>query len=401
MDDAGVVIVGAGHAGDAAAAHLRQYGYKGKVTLLGAEPFVPYHRPPLSKAWLKGAATEAELALRAADFHTKQDIGLRLGATVTSIDRTARRVVLAGGESLPYGHLILATGARARELPVPGGGLAHALRTRADADRLRLALGPGKRLVLVGGGYIGLEIAASARALGAHVTVLEREARLLPRVASAALADFFLAHHRAEGVEIRLGVTPEAVLAEGARLADGEVLAADAMLAGIGAVPNTEPAAAAGLDCSDGVVVDSAARTSDPAIFAIGDCTYRPVPAYGTRLRLESVPSALEQARQAASAIAGRKVPAADVPWFWSDQYDIRLQIAGLLLDVADTVVRGDVTAGSFALFHLRADGSMAAVEAMNAPESFAAGRMLIARHTLLDREKLADPAVPLRDVGA
>jgi len=400
MED-GVIIVGAGHAGDAAAAHLRQYGFKGPVTLLGAENFAPYHRPPLSKAWLKGEATEAELALRAADFHARQDIGLRLGATVTAIDRVGQRVVLAGGESLPYAHLILATGARARELPLPGAGHAHALRTRADADRLRGALGPGKRLVMVGGGYIGLEIAASARALGASVTVLEREARLLPRVASPVLADFFLARHRAEGVDIRLGASPTEILPDGVRLADGSQMPADAVLAGIGAVPNTELAQEAGLDCANGVLVDEAARTSDPAIFAIGDCTNRPVPAYATRLRLESVPSALDQARQAAAAITARKPPSPDIPWFWSDQYKIRLQIAGLLLDVAETVARGDVSSGSFALFHLRADGSLAAVEAVNAPEAFAAGRVLIARHTLLDREKLADPAVKLRDVAA
>lgn len=390
--EAGVVIVGAGHGGDAAAAFLRQYGYAGPVTLLGEEPHAPYHRPPLSKAWLKGEAGEAELALRAADFYARQNIVFRPGALVAGIDRAGRSLRLADGETLPYCHLILATGARARPLPIPGADLphVHALRTRADADRLRPALVPGARIVLIGGGYIGLEIAASARALGAQVTVLEREPRLLPRVASPELAAFFLARHAAEGVDLHLGATPLAITLSAVRLATGEDLAADAVLVGIGALPNVELAEQAGLACANGITTDAQGRTEDPAIFAIGDCANR------AGKRLESVPNAVDMARAAAAAITGRNPPAPDTPWFWSDQYDIRLQIAGLLPGTGETIRRGG--AAGFALFHLDPAGTLACVEAANQAESFAAGRAMIGRHRLPIREKLADPAVPLRD---
>ena len=399
--DAGIVIVGAGHAGDAVAAQLRQFGHAGPITLLGAERHRPYHRPPLSKTWLKGEGTEDTLALRPADFHARQAIDFRPGCSVTAIDRAGRRVHLASGEALAYATLILATGARPRALALPGAEMphVHALRTRDDAERLRTALGPDRNLVLVGGGYIGLEIAASARALGTRVRVLERENRLLPRVASAELAGFFQSRHAAEGVDIRLGARPVEITRHGIRLADGALLAADAVLVGIGAVANIELAEASGLACDGGIVVDADARTADGAIFAIGDCTSRPVD--GRRMRLESVPSALEQARRAAAAITGRPPPAAEVPWFWSDQYDIRLQIAGLLPPAPETVRRGDPASGRFALFHLRPDGTLAAVEAVNSPDAFAAGRAFIARHTLLAREKLADPSVPMTQAAA
>jgi len=399
-DDA-VVIVGAGHAGDAAAAHLRQYGFAGKVVLLGDEGFVPYHRPPLSKAWLKGEADEAALALRAADFYARQHVDLRLGVVVQAIEREARHVRLADGKNVNYTHLILALGARPRTLPLPGHDLphVHALRTRADADALRGVLRPGARLVVIGGGYIGLEIAASARALGVEATVLEREARLLARVASVELASFLHALHAARGVRVVLEAGVDAIEAGAVRLADGTSPDADVVLVGVGAVPNTELAEAAGLACENGIVVDEVGRTSDPHVFAIGDCTSRPVALYGRRMRLESVPSALEQARQAACAITGRAAPAAEVPWFWSDQYEARLQIAGLLLDVARSVVREEN--GKFSAFHLGADGTVRAVEAVNAPESFMAGRVMIGRRTIPDAAALADPAVPMPAIVA
>ena len=397
------LIIGAGHAGDAAAALLRQYGYVGAITLMGEEAWVPYHRPPLSKAWLKGEQDAAALALRGADFYERQNISLRLNTRATAIDRAHRRVVLAGGEVLPYAHLILATGARARVLDVPGVALGHVhtLRTRADADALRPCLAPGRRLVLIGGGYIGLEIAASARALGADVTVIEREPRLLARVASAPLADFFRRLHESQGVRFHLGAGIAAIHADHVALSDGKAVPADCVVVGVGARPNTELAWKAGLECDSGIVVDAASRTADPAVFAVGDCAFRPIPRYGGHLRLESVPNALEQARQAAAAITGRAAPAPETPWFWSDQFSVRLQIAGLLLDVRETIQRGDVHGEKFALFHLDAEGAVQAVEAVNAAEEFLAGRIMIARRRIPSRTALADPTVPMKTIIA
>lgn len=396
-----VLIIGAGHAGDAAAAHLRQYGYGGTITVLGAEPHPPYHRPPLSKAWLKGEPNSTALALRAADFYQRQNIAVRLSTSAQTIDRVRRRLTVAGGETLPYAHLILATGARARTVDVPGADLPNVrtLRTRADANTLRPALAPGRHLVLIGGGYIGLEIAASARALGTDVTVIEREPRLLARVASAPLADYFRRLHQGHGVRFHLGMGIAAIHADHVVLSDGRSVPADCVVVGVGAQPNTELARAAGLDCDNGIIVDGASRTSDPAIFAIGDCASRPVPRYGRHLRLESVPNAQEQAKQAAAAITGRAVPTAETPWFWSDQYSARLQIAGLLLDVQETIVRGDLTGNKFALFHLDADGVVQAVEAINAAEEFMAGRIMIARRRIPSCMALEDPAVPIKTI--
>jgi len=403
-DPAGpIVIVGAGHAGDAVAALLRQYGFAGPITLLGDETFAPYHRPPLSKAWLKGEADAAALALRGPDFYARQDIALRLNMRVTELDRGGKRVRLADGTSLSYAFLILATGAHARALDIPGAGLAHvhSLRTRTDADALRAALAASRHLAIVGGGYIGLEIAASARALGVAVTVIEREARLLARVASLPLATAFQRLHEAQGVKFHLNAGIAAIETAAVILADGTAHPADNIVIGVGAVPATQLAADSGLDCANGVVVDMAARTSDPDIFAIGDCAARPVPRYDRRLRLESVPNTLEQAKQAAAAITGRAPPAPETPWFWSDQYSTRLQIAGLLLDVTGTVVRGNPGDAKFALFHRAADGTLQAVEAVNAAEEFMAGRLMIARRAKPSPTALADLATPMRAILA
>jgi 3-phenylpropionate/trans-cinnamate dioxygenase ferredoxin reductase subunit len=386
-----VVIVGAGHAGGSVAALLRQYGWRGPITLIGAEPVPPYQRPPLSKAWLKRETDAASLALRAATFYPANAITLRLAMHATAIDRENRSVTLGSGEQLRYDHLILATGARPRMLPIPGHDLAGvlALRSVADADALQAALMPDSRLVVIGGGYIGLEVAASARALGVAVTVVEREARVLARVASQPLSAFFARAHAANDVRILCNAGIAAIegaagRVAGVRLADGTFLPCDTVLVGVGAAPDDSLARAAGLDCDDGVIVDLAARTSDPGIHAIGDCTRRPLPLYGRVGRLESVPNALEQAKQAAADLCGRKPPPPEVPWFWSDQYDIRLQIAGLPLDVADIVLRGDPADGKFAAFHLAADGTVQAVEAVNSPADFIAGRQMIARRNPL-----------------
>jgi len=408
MSDEGIVIAGAGHAGGAAAAALRQFGWKGGITLVGEEPILPYQRPPLSKAWLKGEATAESLALRPERFYIQQSIETRLATTVAAIDRAQHHIRLADGTAIPYGKLILALGARARRLSLPGFDLQGVLelRTAADADRLKSAIGPGKRVAIIGGGYIGLEAAASARALGAAAAVLEREPRLLARVASPPLSDFFAAAHAAQGVDIHLhaqvvGLAGQGGHVAGVQLADGTVLPCDAALVGVGAVPNEEIAAAAGLECHHGVMVDGRARTADPDIFAIGDLTNRPLALYNRRGRLESVPNALEQARQAAAAITGRPAPAPEVPWFWSDQYDIKLQIAGLPFDVAQLVIRGDPRTGVFAVFHLDAAGRVQCVESVNTPAEFMGGRQLILNRKPVDAAALRDLNTTMKDLAA
>ena len=401
-----IVIVGAGHAGGSAAALLGASGFEGSILLIGAEPVPPYQRPPLSKAWLKGEVDLDAVLLRPEDFYAEHAIDLRTSVRAVSIDRAARTVDLSDGSTEPYDVLILATGSVGRRLTLPSADRADLLelRTLEDAERLKARLTPGCRLAIVGGGYVGLEAAASARALGAEAVVLERMDRVLARVASETLSAFFTDRHRSEGVDIRTGVEVTGFQPGGVRLANGETIPADVILVGIGALADTALAEAAGLDCtreaSGGIVVDEQARTSDPAIFAIGDATWRPVPVHGRRMRLESVPNALEQARQAAHAIVGRAPPAPEVPWFWSDQYDLKLQIAGVAHGADRTVVRGDLEAGRFAVFHLH-EGRLVCVEAVNAPAEFMAGRQLIARAARPDPAALADPAQPMKAIAA
>ncbi|WP_439475891.1 NAD(P)/FAD-dependent oxidoreductase [Brevundimonas sp.] len=398
-----VLIIGAGHAGGTAAALLRQYGHEGPIVLAGEEPAAPYQRPPLSKAWLKGEADLQALLLRPEVFYAEHGIDLRTGVTATAIDAAARTVTFADGTVETYDALILATGSTARKLAIPGADRPDLLelRTLADAERLKAALGPGKRLAVIGGGYVGLEAAASARALGAEAVVIERMDRVLARVASETLSAFFTAHHRAHGVEVLTSAAVVAFEDGGVRLGDGRLVAADAVLVGVGALANDALARAAGLACGNGVVVDEAARTSDPAIWAIGDMTFRPVPVHGGRRhRLESVPNALEQAKQAAAAITGRAAPTPEVPWFWSDQYEVKLQIAGLPDGADRQVVRGDVEGGAFAVFHLVGDRILC-VEAVNAPAEFMAGRLMISRGQVVDAVRLADRSVSMKEVAA
>jgi len=408
QDSRHIVIAGAGHAGGSAAAMLRQLGWQGAITLVGEEPIPPYQRPPLSKAWLKGEATAESLALRPDKFYPEAAIGLRLATRVTGIDRATKTVALSSGETLSYDFLILALGARARRLPLPGADLDGVLelRSAADADRLKAALRPGARLAVIGGGYIGLEAAASARALGAEAIIIERESRVLARVACPILSDFFHNFHRGQGVAIEVDAQVAALdgadgHVTGVRLGDGRLIPCDAALVGVGAIVNDELAREAGLACSNGIVVDLAARTSDSAIFAIGDCTSRPLPLYERTGRLESVPNALEQAKQAAASICGKPPPPPEVPWFWSDQYDLRLQIAGMSFDTTEIAVRGDVSAGKFALFHLTADGTVQAVEAVNASTEFMGGRRIIQRRKRLTRARIADMSVSMQELAA
>jgi 3-phenylpropionate/trans-cinnamate dioxygenase ferredoxin reductase subunit len=410
MSDAAahIVILGAGHAGGTAAALLRQYGHAGPITLIGEEPIPPYQRPPLSKAWLKGEADADSLALKPLEFYAEHNVDFRPNVRGVGLDRGARTVALSDGSSVGYDILILATGARAIALPIEGKDLAGVmfLRTAADAEALKATIGPGKTLAVVGGGYIGLEVAASGRALGAEVVVLEREDRLLARVACAQLSDFFQRQHETHGVTFELGCSVvgfegAAGQVTGVKLADGRVIACDAVVVGVGAHPNDELARDAGLECARGVVVDLDARSvTDPSVFAIGDVAHRPMPIYERMFRMESVPNALEQAKQAASAITGRPRPAGECPWQWSDQYDLKLQIAGYAFDATEILLRGDPATAKFALFHLKGD-LVQSVEAINAPPEFMMGKLLILNRKPVDKAKLADPTVSMKEVAA
>lgn len=407
QSDTHVVILGAGHAGGTAAALLRQYGHVGPITLVGDEPIPPYQRPPLSKAWLKGEADADSLALKPLEFYAEHNIDFRPNLRAERLARSEKTVTLSDGSSLSYDVLIIATGMRPIRLPIEGADLAGvlSLRSAADAEAIKAALGPGKRLAIVGGGYIGLEVAASARALGADAVVIEREARILARSACEALSTFFHDYHLARGVEFVLGAGVSGFVGEGGsvtgvRLADGRVIDCDVVLLGVGATPNDEIAREAGLECARGIVVDLEARTADPNVFAIGDVTHRPMPHYGRMFGPESVPSALEQAKQAASAIMGRAAPSPEVPWNWSDQYDLKLQIAGLPFDADKVLLRGDPTSGKFAVFHLKGD-QVQSVEAINSPPEFMMGKQLIANRKPVDPAKLADPNVSMKEVAA
>jgi 3-phenylpropionate/trans-cinnamate dioxygenase ferredoxin reductase subunit len=349
------------------------------VILLGDERSLPYMRPPLSKAFLRGEEDEAHLLLRPAAFYDSHAIEWRGQSRVTKIDRAAKTLHLAHGQSLVYDKLILATGCRPRILRVPGSRLPgiHVLRSIDDSTRLRSALAAGKRVVIVGGGYLGLEVAAVAAKAGARVTVIEAADRLLSRVTTRPIADFLEQVHRSNGVDI-LCSAPVAGFGGGERLesveTDHRSIRADIAVVGVGAVPNDELARDAGIACDDGIVVDEHARTSDPSIHAAGDCTRHPNPLYGRLLRLESVQNAVEQAEVAAANIAGSPMRYRRVPWFWSHQYDQRLQSAGLL-EGHDTIEeRGDRSAGRFALRYLRGD-ELVAVDAINMPGEYLAAR--------------------------
>jgi 3-phenylpropionate/trans-cinnamate dioxygenase ferredoxin reductase component len=407
MSDAGVIIIGAGHGGGTVAALLRQYGWQGPVRLIGEEPLAPYQRPPLSKAWLKGEADEEALILKPESFYAEAGIELMTGAHVTAIEPARKAVRLKSGEAFAYDHLIIATGAKPRRLAIPGADLdgVLTLRSAADAEALKAHLGPGKRIAVVGGGYIGLEVAASARYLGSEATVLEKEPRILARVACRTLSDFFTRYHLDHGVAFEVDVDVVAFegaagKVEGVRLGDGRLIPCEVVLVGVGAPPDDGLAARAGLACDGGIVVDLEARTSDPAIFAIGDVTRRPMPHYGCMFRLESVANALEQARHAASALTGRSPPAPEVTWNWSDQYDLKYQFAGLPVDVDQELVRGDPDAAKFAVFHLKG-GVIQAVEAVNAPAEFMGGRLLIGQRKIVNPARLADVSVSMKEVAA
>lgn len=402
-----IVIIGAGHAGGNFAAAVRQAGHTGDIVLIGDEPFLPYHRPPLSKAYLKGTAVADTLLLRPQSWYNDHRVDLRLGRSAVATDLSVKTVTLDDGTTLPYDILVLATGSRARRLEVPGAGLPgiHYLRDVRDADLIRAAIGEGRRLAIVGGGYIGLEVAASAISLGTQTVLIERESRILARVACEPLARFFDEYHRGKGLEIIVGAQVCAFdgsdAVTGVILDDGRMLECDAVLVGVGAEICDNLARDAGLDCeAGGVVVDDNGCTSNPAIYAIGDMTWRPMPLYdGRRFRLESVPNAVEQGRRAAASILAKAPPAYEVPWFWSDQYDLKLQIVGVPFDSHRLVVRGSVDAASFAIFHLTDAGRVLAVEAVNMPSEFIAGRTLVRERRIVEDARLADMSIPIKEL--
>ena len=398
-------MIGAGQAGSALAAKLRNLGHDGPLTLIGTETDPPYQRPPLSKAYLLGEMPRERLWLRPPSFYAEQGIALRTGVTATAIDRAARRVSLSDGTTLDYDRLALTTGARPRRLPAAVGGDlggVFTVRTLADVDAMAPAMRPGARLLVVGGGYIGLEAAAVARKLGLEVTLIELAPRILARVACAETAAWFRALHLAHGVDLREAMGLDRLEGDGrvcaAVLADGTRLPVDLVVVGIGVAPDTALAGAAGLDLDNGIAVDAQGRSSDPAIWAAGDCAS--FPQDGGRIRLESVQNAIDQAENAAANMLGAAEPYRPQPWFWSDQYDVKLQIAGLNAGHDRIVVRPGARPGTVSHWYYR-DGRLISVDAMNDPRAYMLGKRLIEAAISPDPAQVADPAADLKALVA
>lgn len=400
------VIIGAGQAAAELALELRTLGYAGRVLMIGEEAHLPYKRPPLSKAYLASEMTPEQLHARPASQLEKANVEIRTGVRVTRIDRAAKQVELATGERIGYDKLALTTGGRARPLPLPGADLPNvlALRTIADAQALKEQMVEGRRLVIVGGGYIGLEVAAMAIKKGLKVTVLESAPRVLARVTAPIVSAFYERVHREAGVDLRTGVQLAAFEGEGAvtgvRLADGTLIRADFVVVGIGLIANTELAAEAGLAVDNGVLVDEYAVTSDPDIVAAGDCANRPSTLLGQRVRLESVPSAMELGRTAARAIVGQPKAYDELPWFWSDQYELKLQMCGLSNGYTDVVLRGSPEGRSFLAFYLR-DGQIIAADSISRLPEFGLAKKLVAARARIAPARLGDESVALKDLVA
>ncbi|MEU5537379.1 FAD-dependent oxidoreductase [Streptomyces sp. NPDC020362] len=404
----GVVVVGAGQGGLDTVASLRAKGYAGPVALVGDEPVLPYQRPPLSKGFVSGTVTAEELTLRTESFFEGLGITPVLGDRALTIDLARQAVQLASGAALGYDKLVLATGARPRTLPLPGMGLAGVLtlRTLADAEKLRRGLtGPARRVVLIGAGFIGLELASTARSLGHHVTVVEAQPRVLARALTPQMASWLAARHRAQGVRLLLGREVTALRAGasgrvGAVALDGsEQLSADLVVIGVGVLPHCELAAGAGLVVDDGIVVDQHLRTSDRAVYALGDCARFPSPHLGRATRLESVQNASDQARCVAAAICGEPAPYTAVPSFWSEQYDLRLQIAGVTAGHEETVTVGDPDEGRFSVFCFHR-GRLGSVESVNKPADHAIARRLLGTGTDLSPHDVRQPGFDLKKLA-
>ncbi len=398
------IIIGAGQAGGQAAGTLRSKGFEGRIVLIGEENYVPYERPPLSKAFLAGDIPVEKTYLRKPEFYEQKNIELRLGARVIGIDRDAKTVNLEDGETLAYTKLLIATGSRVRTLDLSGAELEgiHYLRNIADVDGIRAAMTPGARLAIVGAGYIGLEVAAVARKLGHEVTVVEALDRVMARVAAPVISEFYEQVHRGAGVDLRLNTGLTAFEGGGRferlRLTDGSAVDGDLAVVGIGILPNVELAQEIGLKVDNGVVVDEYGRTEDPDIFAAGDVTNHPNAILGRNIRLELVQNAMSQAKTAAMAMMGELEAYNEVPWFWSDQYDLKLQIAGLWEPDDEIVVRGDVAERKFSVVYLR-DGAIAAINVVNNMKDFLPAKKLIAGKIKVDPARVADPDVSLKDL--
>jgi 3-phenylpropionate/trans-cinnamate dioxygenase ferredoxin reductase subunit len=400
-----IVIVGAGQAGGQAAVSLRLMGHDGPILLVGDESHIPYERPPLSKAFLAGDVTHERLYLKRPEYYEQHGIDLRLRTRVAEIDRSTKSVRLTSQEVLKYDKLLLATGSKVRKLPVPGGDLpgVHYLRTIADVEAIKAALTPGARVAIVGGGYIGLEVAAVMTKLGATVSVIEVLGQLMARAMAPEVAGFFERMHRAHGADIRLKTAVTGFEAgEGGRVAmvatnAGDKIPTDLVIIGIGILPQTELAEAAGLRIDNGIVVDDCGRTDDPNVFAAGDCTNHPNALLDRRLRLESVQNAVSQGKAAAAAMIGKPAPYAEVPWFWSDQYDLKLQIVGLSEPEDRVVIRGSMDEAKFSACYLR-DGMFVAINCINSLRDFAAAKKLVAARARPDPIRLADPDTPLKE---
>ncbi|MFO1049672.1 MAG: FAD-dependent oxidoreductase [Geminicoccaceae bacterium] len=402
MSDA-IVIVGAGQAGFQVAASLRGEGFAGPIRLLGAEPHPPYQRPPLSKGLLLGKMEPERLLFRQPSFYATQAIDLDLGRPVAAIDRRERRVVDAAGVAEPYDRLVLATGTRVRPLAVPGVELDGVLylRTLDHSGELARRAAGARRVVVIGGGFIGLEVAAALRMLGLEVTVLEAAERLMGRVVAPLISEFYAELHRGRGVELVLGARIAELAGRDGRvrevvMADGSRHAADLVVVGIGVLPNVELAQAAGLVCANGIVVDEHGRTSDPAIYAAGECTSHPNRFAGGPIRLESVQSAVDQAKAVAASLLGRPVAYDEVPWFWSDQYEVKLQMVGISAGHDRQVLRGDPASGRFSVFYFNGE-RLLAIDSINRAADHMAGRKLLGSGAAITLEQAADEAFDLK----
>lgn len=400
-----IAIVGAGHAAGQAIVSLRQFGHTGEIVLIGEEPYLPYQRPPLSKKFLSGELELDRLYVKPPEFYADKQVDLRLATRVNSIDLDAHVLALADGTTVSWDRLLLTLGSRVREMRVPGANLpgVHYLRNIDDVHAIQPGFIAGRKLVIVGGGYIGLEVAAIARARGLDVTVVEMADRLLARVVCPEVSAFYRTLHETAGVRLLLD-TPVSGFAGNGHVSRvlcgaGEI-EADLVIIGIGVVPVTDLAEAAGLACDDGICVDAQARSSHAEVFAAGDCTRHPNAILSRMLRLESVPNALEQARTAAASLCGEDRPYNQVPWFWSDQYDTKLQIAGLAENHDQVVLRGDPASGSFSACYLR-QGRLQAVDAINSPRDFMLAKKLLADLPAMDLARLADPMITLPDAVA
>ena len=399
------VIVGAGHAAALLAPGLRQQGWQGRIIVVGDEAYLPYHRPPLSKHFLAGEKSVEEILIRPATVYEKTGVEFILETRATSLDRRKKTVQLNNGQALRYDKLALVTGSRVRRLDLPGADLPGVfyLRRADDVERIRPYIKRGAHAVIIGGGYIGLETAAVLNGKGMCVTALEQAERILPRVTSPVVSAFYNRVHQEAGVSIHCGASVSSLTGkdrvEQAQCGNGAVLPAELVIIGVGILPDVDLAQAAGLRVDNGIVTDAQGRTSDPDIFAAGDCACHYNPIYNRVIRLESVQNASEQAREIAAAACGKPANYAPTPWFWSEQYDLMLQIAGLSQGYDDTALRGDATRGrEFTLFYLRG-GKMIGADAVNRPREFMAAKQLIASGQQVNAAQLADPDTPIKDL--